>query len=66
MIATTLSLMGLNSGVQRYVAYYRGKGDEGRIKGTIMSALKITVPMSSIFTIIVFFVRIGYRSIFEG
>jgi len=55
MIATTLSLMGLNSGVKRYVAYYRGKGDEGRIKGTIISALKITVPMSLIFMGVVFF-----------
>jgi O-antigen/teichoic acid export membrane protein len=55
MIATVLSLMGLNSGVQRYVAYYRGKGDEGRIKGTIISALKITVPMSLLFMGVVFF-----------
>ena len=55
IIATTLSLMGLSSGVQRYVAYYRGKGDEGRIKGTIISALKITVPMSLFFMGVVFF-----------
>jgi len=55
MIATVLSLMGLNSGVQRYVAYYRGKGDDGRIKGTIVSALKITVPMSLLFMGVVFF-----------
>ena len=55
MIAVTLSLMGLNSGVQRYVAYYRGKGDEGRIKGTVISALKITVPMSLFFMGVVFF-----------
>jgi O-antigen/teichoic acid export membrane protein len=55
MIATTLSLMGLNSGMQRYVAYYRGKGDKERIKGTIISALKVTVPMSLLFMAIVFF-----------
>ena len=55
MIATVLSLMGLNSGVQRYVAYYKGKGDNGRIKGTIVAALKITVPMSLLFMGVVFF-----------
>jgi len=55
MIATVFSLMGLNSGVQRYVAYYRGKGDEARIKGTILSALKLTVPMSLLFMGVVFF-----------
>jgi O-antigen/teichoic acid export membrane protein len=46
MIASTISVMGFNSGMQRYIAYYRGKGDEGRIKGTIVSALKVTFPMS--------------------
>jgi len=55
MIATTLSLMGFNSGMGRYIAYYRGKEDEARIKGTIISALKVTVPMSFFFMILFFF-----------
>ncbi|MFV9678133.1 MAG: oligosaccharide flippase family protein, partial [Methanosarcinales archaeon] len=55
MIATTLSLMGFNSGMQRYIAYYRGKDDEARIKGTVISALKVTVPMSLLFMILFFF-----------
>jgi len=53
MIGTTLSLMGLSSGVQRFVAYYQGKGDEERIKGTIISALKVAVPMSLFFMVVV-------------
>ncbi|RLG27544.1 hypothetical protein DRO03_11925, partial [Methanosarcinales archaeon] len=55
MIATVLSLMGFNSGMQRYIAYYRGKCDEGRIKGTIVAALKVTVPTSLLFMGVVFF-----------
>ena len=55
MIATTLSLMGFNSGMQRYIAYYRGKEDEARIKGTVIAALKVTVPMSLLFMILFFF-----------
>ena len=39
-IASTFSLMGLPSGVIRYISFYKGKGDKGRIKGTIIGALK--------------------------
>ncbi|MCK4550590.1 MAG: flippase [Candidatus Aenigmarchaeota archaeon] len=45
-IATTLSLLGLSSGVLRYVSYYSGKKDEARMKGVITTALKISVPLS--------------------
>ena len=55
MIGATLSLVGLPAGIQRYVSFYRGKGDEGRIKGTILGALKISVPMSLIVGAIFFF-----------
>jgi O-antigen/teichoic acid export membrane protein len=55
MIATTISVMGFNSGMKRYIAYYRGIGDERRIKGTILSALKITFPMSLLLMSIVLF-----------
>jgi len=41
-IAVSLSLVGLPAGVTRYVSFYKGKGDKGRIKGTIISALKIS------------------------
>lgn len=33
-IAVALSLVGLPAGIQRYVSFYKGKGDKGRIKGT--------------------------------
>jgi len=55
MIGATLSLVGLPAGIQRYVSFYKGKGDKGRIKGTILGALKISVPMSLIVGSIFFF-----------
>ena len=53
-IAATLSLVGLPSGIVRYVSFYKGKGNKGRIKGTIISALKISIPISLILTLLVF------------
>jgi len=54
-IAATLSLVGYGTGIQRYISFYKGKGDEGRIKGTILGALKICFPLSLIFTFGIFF-----------
>jgi len=54
-IAVSLSLIGLPVGVTRYVSFYKGKGDKGRIKGTIISALKISFPLSLIISFIFFF-----------
>ena len=53
-IAATLSLVGFNTGIQRFVSFYKGKGDEGRIKGTIFGALKICFPLSLIFTCLLY------------
>jgi len=54
-IAGTLSLLGLNIGVLRYVSYYRGKGDKQRIRGTITSSLEISFPLSLFFACLMFF-----------
>jgi O-antigen/teichoic acid export membrane protein len=51
----TIALVGMNYGVVRYVAYYLGKKDPARIKGTITSALRITVPISLILGALLFF-----------
>jgi len=53
-IAATLSMVGMQSGIVRHVSFYKGKEDKGRIKGTIISALKITLPLSVVFAIILF------------
>ena len=54
-IAATLSSIGLDVGIHRFVPFYKGKGDERRIKGTIISALKISFPLSLLFTFLFLF-----------
>jgi O-antigen/teichoic acid export membrane protein len=54
-IVAIFSLVGLPSGIIRYVSFYKGKEDKRRIKGTIVSALKISVPLSLILTLLVFY-----------
>ncbi len=51
MIAT----MGLDLGVTKYVAYYRQKIDDQRIKGIITSAMKLAFTFSLILSVIGFF-----------
>ena len=53
-VVAILSLVGMQSGVIRYVSFYKGKEDKGRIKGTIISALRITVPLSLVLALILF------------
>lgn len=48
-----LSLFGLKSGIVRYVSYYKAKKDDSRIKGIILSSLKISVFLSIVFSIII-------------
>jgi O-antigen/teichoic acid export membrane protein len=54
-ITAALSLLGFSAGMQRYISFYKGKGDEGRIKGTIIGALKITFSLSLVLTFLIFF-----------
>ncbi len=48
----TISLLGLDVGVIRYVSYYKGEKDNKKIRGTIISALKIGLTTSIIISII--------------
>ena len=45
-ILTIISMVGMNTGVMRYTAYYKGKKDKSRIKGAFLSSLKIVLPVS--------------------
>ena len=53
-ILTTVSLLGLNNGVLRYVSFYKGKGDQEKIKQIIKVCLKITIPFSIIVSALFF------------
>lgn len=49
-----IALVGLNSGVNRYIAFYKARGDEERVKGVLTSSLKIVFPFSILLTIFLF------------
>jgi len=53
-IASTVVLVGMPGGVVRFVAFYKGKNDQGRIKGVIISALTIVLPLGIIAGILLF------------
>jgi O-antigen/teichoic acid export membrane protein len=54
-MAAVLAAIGLPSGVTRYVSFYKGKEEKGKIKGTIISAIKMNLPISVIFALLLFF-----------
>jgi len=45
-ISAEIATFGLNYGVLRYVAFLKGKGDENRVKGTIVCAIRIVASIS--------------------
>ena len=49
-----ISLLGLSTSVTRYVAYYIGKRDKKSIKSTIISSIKIVLPLSVLISFILF------------
>jgi len=53
-IASTVVLVGIPEGVVRFVSFYKGKNDEQRIKGVIVSALKVVLPLGVIAGILLF------------
>ena len=55
ILALTLSLIGLDTGIVRFVSFYNRRRDNGRIKGTIISSLKIGLPVCLISTCVLFF-----------
>ncbi|MDI6886785.1 MAG: oligosaccharide flippase family protein [archaeon] len=53
-IASTVVMIGMPEGVVRYVSFYRGRNDQGRIKGVIVSAFKVVLPLGIIASILLF------------
>ena len=49
------ALAGLDSGIVRYVALFKGEKNENRVKGTVLSSLLIALPLSLIATAALFF-----------
>ena len=54
VILATIASFGLYFGVARYVAYYNESNDKGKIKGVILSALRITLVLSLVLGFLLF------------
>jgi len=54
-IFATISTLGLHEGLTRYIAYFRGKNEEGKIKNIISSSIKIAIIASISLAIFSFF-----------
>jgi len=53
-IFVTISILGLQGGSTRYIAYFRGKNEEGKVRGVISSSIKIALVASVISALILF------------
>ena len=45
-IFIVISTLGLEEGSTRYIAYFRGKGEEGNVRGVISSSIKVVLAAS--------------------
>lgn len=54
-IFATISMLGLDEGSTRYIAYLRGKNEEGKARGVISSSIKIAIIASTSIATISFF-----------
>lgn len=41
-----ISQLGIPNGINRYVAKYRGAGDDARVRGTYLGGIRITLPLA--------------------
>ena len=55
-IFATIATLGLSEGSTRYIAYFRGKNEEGKVKGIISSSIKIAIIASISLASVSFFV----------
>ena len=54
-MAATISIIGMNTAVIRYVALYRGINKYDKVKGTVLGALFLVLPISILAAVILFF-----------
>jgi len=54
-IFTVIASLGLQEGVARQIAYYRGKGNDTKVKGIIISSIEIALITSIILSSVLFF-----------
>jgi len=55
-IFVVIATLGLGEGSTRYIAYFRGKGEDGNVRGVVSSSIKIALAASISLAAISFFV----------
>ena len=65
-VGALLSLFGLNIALERYIGIYSAKQQEGKLKGAIISALQIALPLSIIMVIAVVFFSSQIAGLFKS
>ncbi|MDY6765990.1 MAG: flippase [Candidatus Nanohaloarchaea archaeon] len=53
-ISMTFATLSMDSGVKRYVSRYIGENSPERVKGTIISGLQLTIPVSLLVAVLLF------------
>ena len=61
-----ISLVGIPEGIVRYIPYYTGRKEYGKVKGVIHSSIKISLPLSFIFSGLMFYLSHDISKIFHN
>jgi stage V sporulation protein B len=65
-LATLFSLLGLQTGIKKFISHYRSLKENNSIKGIIFGSLKIILPLSILISLLIlFFVPFISRNIFH-
>lgn len=54
-IGRTIALLGMHNGIKRYIAFYLGKKHHAKLKGIILTTLRVALPAGIITGVIVYF-----------
>ncbi len=65
-ILSVVSLMGLEKGISRQIAFYSGKGNARKVSGIIRSSIAITVVVSFVCGLVLFVFSDALSSAFSG
>ena len=50
-----IAMLGTHMGVHRYAAFYNARKEEAKVKGTLLSATYVSLALSVVFTVVIFF-----------
>ncbi len=63
-VLITILILGMDSGMVRFIPEYRTKNDDKRVKGTILKPIKISLPLSIVMAVLIFILSPYMASIF--